>query len=54
MTMSKPSREREEQQRVLKRAATEESWIKRLLRSLTESNGRPKPGNPQNGSRERK
>jgi hypothetical protein len=43
--MSDKSREREEQERVLKRAAAQETWVKRLLRSFRESKGRPKPGN---------
>ena len=41
------SRERERQDAMLERAARQESWLSRLLRSRRERKGKPRPGNPE-------
>jgi hypothetical protein len=38
------SRERERQDAILERAARQESWLSRLLRSRRERKGKPHPG----------
>jgi hypothetical protein len=43
------SREREQQDEVIERAAREESWLSRLLRSYRERKGRPRSGTHDRG-----
>jgi hypothetical protein len=47
-----PSEQRRGQERTLERAATQESWVRRLLRVAWQSKGKPKLGSRPHHDRE--